>query len=250
MNTAGNTILITGGATGIGFALAEALLKAENEVVICGRREHRLKEAMDKLPGVKIKACDIAVEKERRALLDWATENFKDLNMLINNAGIQKAVNLRKGEQDLLKGGDEIATNLTALVHLCALFIPHLMSKNEAAIVNISSGLGFVPMAGFPVYCATKAAVHSFTLSLRHQLQKTSVRAFELIPPMVDTELGFGTTGKETLSHRGIQPDVVAAAFLAGLAADNYEMAVGQAASLVARSRQDPDGTFRGINSR
>ncbi len=250
MKTEGNTILITGGATGIGFAIAQTLLNSGNKVIICGRRVAKLKEAETRLPQIHTKVCDISKRKERLELFNWVTDNFNDLNILINNAGIQKVINLRKGTQDLLKGGDEIETNLVALIHLSALFIPFLMDKKEAAIVNVSSGLGFVPRAAFPVYCATKAAVHSFSLSLRHQLRKTPVKVFELIPPMVDTELGFWTTGKESLTYRGISPAEVSTAMLAALAGDNYEIAVGEANNLVAGSRTDPEGTFQNINSR
>ena len=253
MNLHGNTILITGGATGIGFALAEALVKADNRVIICGRRESRLKEARQKLPQIEIRVCDVSKQQERESLFNWARDNFKDLNVLINNAGIQKAINLKKGTQDLLSGENEIDANLVALIQLSASFTPLLMQRKEAAIVNVSSGLGFVPMASAPVYCATKAAVHSFTLSLRHQLKDTPIKVFEIIPPMVDTELGFGTTGKESRApqaYRGIPPSEVAEAALTGMADNEYEIVVGDAKNLVAGSRSNPDQTFQNINNR
>ena len=189
----GNTILITGGATGIGFALAETLVNAGNKVIICGRRENKLKEAKHKLPQIQIKVCDVSKEKEREALFVWAKDNYPGLNVLINNAGIQRMVNLKKGTKELFNGENEIETNLVAPIYLSAYFIPWFLKKKEAAIINVSSGLGFVPIAAMPVYCATKAAIHSFTISLRHQLKDTSIKVFEIVPPAVDTELGKGT---------------------------------------------------------
>jgi uncharacterized oxidoreductase len=111
---------------------------------------------------------DVSDAEERSALLDWTTRNFPDLNILVNNAGIQRQIDFRKGTKDLSAAEDEIETNLRAPVQLSALFIPHFMKQEEAAIVNVSSGLAFIPLAAVPVYCATKAAIHSFSLSLRH----------------------------------------------------------------------------------
>ncbi len=163
MKINGNTILITGGATGIGFALAESLVKLGNEVIICGRREEKLREARERVPTLNIRKCDVSKENERMALYDWISTKFGDFNVLINNAGIQRRVDFKKGMEDLLKNEDEIDINLKAQIYLSAQFIPLLSKRSEAAVVNVSSGLGFVPMAVFPVYSATKAAIHSFT---------------------------------------------------------------------------------------
>jgi uncharacterized oxidoreductase len=174
-------------------------------------------------------------------------DNYKDLNVIVNNAGVQKAVNFKRGTQDLFAGENEIETNLVAIVHLSAYFIPLLLKKKDAAIINVSSGLGFVPIASMPVYCATKAAVHSFTQSLRYQLRDTSITVFEIIPPMVDTELGKGTA-EEDPGFRGIPPAEVARAALAAIAVDEYEIAVGEAKGLVTGSRTNPEQTFQNIN--
>lgn len=243
-----NTVLITGGATGIGFALAEALVNAGNRVIICGRREDKLKEAREKLSQLTIRVCDVSDEKERKSLFNWAKDNFSDLNVLINNAGIQKAINFEEGTQDLFTGENEIGTNLIAPVHLCAYFIPHLLKQKEAAIVNVSSGLGFVPIASMPVYCATKAAIHSFTQSLRHQFKDTSIKVFQIIPPMVDTELGQGTTEEGGGKFRGIPPAEVASATLAAMADNEYEVVVGDAQRLVNGSRTNREQFFQLLN--
>jgi uncharacterized oxidoreductase len=175
MKIKGNTVLITGGATGIGLAMAEAFLKAGNKVIICGRRENRLAEAKKKFPALYTRQCDVTSSTDRKTLLEWTKENFKDLNILINNAGIQKMADFTSGAKEMDKPGDEIATNFAAPIRMTALFAPVLMKQKAAAIFNVSSGLGFVPIAAMPVYCATKAALHSFTVSLRFQLKDTSV---------------------------------------------------------------------------
>ena len=247
MKTAGNTILITGGATGIGFALAEAFVKAGNEVIICGRRQNRLKEAKDKLPQIHTRVCDLSKEKERKSLFDWVSSNFSQTNILINNAGIQRMIDLKKGAGELFDGEDEIEVNLKAPAHLSAYFIPLLSKHKEAAIINISSGLAFIPLAAMPVYCATKAAIHSFSLSLRHQLRDTSIKVFEIMPPMVDTELDKGTRG-ERGEDRGIPPSEVARATIKALENNEYEVAVGMAQNLRTGARNNPEQLFQNMN--
>lgn len=248
MKTVGNTVLITGGATGIGLALTELFLKKGNEVVICGRREQALREAKAKFPQVHSRRCNIADPEERKALYEWSTEIFPGLNILVNNAGIQRQIDFRKGAEDLLAGEDEIKTNLQAPIHLSALFIPHLMEQSESAIMNVSSGLGFIPLAIMPVYCATKAALHSFSLSLRHQLRETPVKVFEIIPPIVDTELDKGARERRGQKDRGIQPVEVAEATLRGLAQDEYEVPVEKAQFLRMGARSEPERIFQMIN--
>jgi len=248
MKTKENTALITGGATGIGFALAEALVTAGNRVIICGRREGRLKEAREKLPQITIRVCDVSDAKERKSLFNWVKDNFNELNVLMNNAGIQRAINFKKGTSDLFTGESEIETNLVAPIQLSAYFIPLLLKQKKAAIINVSSGLGFVPIASMPVYCATKAAIHSFTQSLRYQLRDTSIKVFEIVPPMVDTELGKGTTEEGDHKFRGISPSEVAISTLTAMANDEYEIVVGDAKRLVTGSRTNPEQAFQNIN--
>lgn len=248
MNIKNNTVLITGGATGIGFALTEALVKFGNTVIICGRRQSKLEEAKRKLPQIHIRTCDVSKEKERKALFDWVRDNFKNFNVLINNAGIQRMVDLKKGLKDLTGGENEIEINLAAPIYLSAYFIPLLAKQKEAAIINVSSGLGFVPIASMPVYCATKAAMHSFTISLRHQLKGTSIKVFEIVPPMVDTELGKGSIEEEEGENRGIKPAEVAKTVISSLEKDQYEIVVGEAAGLVAGSRTNPEEIFNSLN--
>jgi len=250
LDVGGNTILITGGGTGIGFALAEEFVSAGSVVIVCGRRKSRLQAAKQKLPALHIRQCDISVESERRSLLRWTATRFPSLNMLVNNAGIQRQMDFTS--QTVTKPpsskDDEVTINLAALIRLCALFTPTLLKRKRAAIVNISSGLAFVPIATMPVYCATKAATHSFTVSLRHQLRGTSVRVFEAVPPTTDTKLDESFAGEQEQAYRGIRPNEVAAAIMEGMKADKEEILVGEARRLYQASLRYPEAIFRQLN--
>lgn len=244
MKIKGNSILITGGATGIGFALAETLVKAGNVVTICGRRQHKLEEARVKVPQLQTVVCDVSDKENRDQLYEWVENNLPSVNILINNAGIQRVIDFRKGIDALAIGEGEIETNFIAPIHLVAYFTPLLMKQSEAAIINVSSGLGFVPMAVMPVYCATKAGLHSFTLSLRYQLRNSSVKVFEVIPPRVATALG---REPDQISG-GIPPTEVATVVLEALERDESEIAVSGARDLVDGSRTDPEQIFKNLN--
>jgi uncharacterized oxidoreductase len=243
MRTSGNTVLITGGATGIGFALAEALVRCGNQVLVCGRRREKLRIARSRVPQLHIRVCDVSKPRARLALVDHVTTRFKPLNILVNNAGIQRSVDFRKGPRDLAQADQELAANLSAPIHLSALLIPHLRRQKQAAIVNITSGLAFTPLAAVPVYCATKAAVHSLSLSMRHQLRATTIRVYEVAPPIVATELAGG---RQRPADPGsvMSAEEVARGILDALEHDTYEVALGPAANL----RQQRDALFSVIN--
>ncbi|MEF7638578.1 SDR family oxidoreductase [Bacillus thuringiensis] len=190
MILSGNTILITGGSTGIGLALAERFLKENNKVIIVGRREEKLSAAKKKFPQIYTRVCDVSNELERQALVKWTHNKFPDLNVLINNAGIQQRINLLRPIDNWDDYRNEVSINMDAPIHLSILFIPHLMKKKNATIINVSSGLAITPGAWVPVYSATKAGLHSFTTSLRLQLSKTNINVIEIFPPAVNTDLG------------------------------------------------------------
>ena len=249
MKTKANAVLITGGATGIGFALAEAFIRAGNNVLICGRRIAKLGEAKRKLPQIQARQCDLSKKEDRESFCDWVKQNYQDLNILVNNAGIQRAINIKEGTAELFSGEDEVQINFAAPIHLSAYFAPMLMKKKEAAIINVSSGLGFVPMAVMPVYCATKAGIHMFSVSLRYQLKDTSVKVFEVVPPAVDTELGKSTTGESEQEYRGIPANEVANAVLEALKKNEYEVVIGEAKGLVQGARTDFEKAFQRLNS-
>jgi uncharacterized oxidoreductase len=186
MELQNNKILITGGASGIGLGLTERFIKENNTVIICGRRESVLKEVTDKFPTVITRICDLSIESERINLYKWISENHSDLNILINNAGIQQWMNV-SDEDFFERAKTEIATNIEAPLHLISLFIN---LKSLKTVMNVTSGLSFSPYAKVPVYSATKAFFRSFTLSLRHLLKAKNIEVIEIIPPALNTDLG------------------------------------------------------------
>lgn len=234
MNLDGNTILITGGATGIGLALARELARRSNEVIICGRRRDRLAQAKSAIPSLHIREADVADPSARDDLHKWIASKFPRMNVLINNAGVQQRVDFKQGVEELEKVDEEIAINLAAPIHLTTMFLPQLMRQPHAAIVNVSSGLAFAPLAHMPVYCATKAALHSWTMSLRHQLRDTPVRVFEVIPPIVASELGAGHRPPE-MNRTAMPAAACAADTLKALESDEFEAPIGGAAELRAK---------------
>lgn len=186
MKLANNKILVTGGASGIGLGLTERFIQENNAVIICGRREAALKEVADKFPSVITKVCDLSIEEDRIELNNWVRETHSDLNVLVNNAGIQNWMSI--SDSDFYqKASDEITTNVLAPLHLTTLFTE---LKSLDTIINVTSGLAFVPFAKVPVYSATKAFMRSFTLSMRHILKSRNIEVIEMIPPALNTDLG------------------------------------------------------------
>jgi len=186
MNLSNNKILITGGASGIGLGLTERFIQENNTVIICGRRESVLDEVKAKFPSVITKVCDLSLEEERIELYKWIAENHPDLNVLINNAGIQNWVSVTDANfYESMKA--EISTNIEAPLHLTSLFI---QLNSLTTVMNVTSGLAFSPFAKVPVYSATKAFFRSFTLSLRHLLKEKNIEVIEIIPPALNTDLG------------------------------------------------------------
>jgi uncharacterized oxidoreductase len=188
MNISGNTILITGGGSGIGRALAEAFHKAGNQVVIAGRREQLLHEVTSANPGMEALVLDIQDKADIAAFASQAVESFPALNVVIHNAGIMRPEAAATGDF-LATAEDTIATNLLGPIRLTAALLPHLLAQPRSAILTVTSGLAFVPLATTPSYSASKAALHSWTMALREQLKATSVEVIEIAPPYVQTEL-------------------------------------------------------------
>jgi uncharacterized oxidoreductase len=243
MELSSHTVLITGGASGIGLALAERFLRSGSDVIVCGRREHTLLEAQAKHPKLSIRVCDVSSERDRTALFNWTVAEFPRLDVLVNNAGIQNRIRIAAAAHDWERTRQEIAINLDAPVHLSALFIPHLLARQHPAIINVTSGLAFVPMASTPIYCATKAALHSFTLSLRHQLSDTPIQVVEIVPPAVNTDLGGA--GLHTF---GVPLDEFADAAIAGLRKGELEIAYGFSAQASRASRDELGAMFSRMN--
>lgn len=187
MQITGNTILITGGGTGIGRALAEAFHAEGNHVVIAGRRKELLDEATAANPGMKAAVFDIGNGSAIPSFVEKLKIDFPALNVVIHNAGIMRFESLKDGS--VADAEATVATNLLGPIRLTAALLPFFQKQPQAAIITVSSGLAFLPMAVTPTYCATKAAIHSYSQSLRYQLRDTSVQVLELIPPYVQTEL-------------------------------------------------------------
>jgi uncharacterized oxidoreductase len=189
MKLTGNTILLTGGGSGIGRALAESFHKLGNQVIIAGRRKQVLDEVTAANNGMASLVVDIEDPKNIRAVAAEAIAKFPALNVLINNAGIMRMENLLAQQDDLADAEAMVTTNLLGPIRLTAALLPHLQKQAYSAIMNTSSGLAFVPLAPTPTYNATKAAIHSYTQALRYQLKGTSTEVLELIPPYVQTDL-------------------------------------------------------------
>jgi len=242
MNLSSNTVLVTGGSNGIGFAFAQRFLQSGSKVIICGRREKKLNEAKEKLGDVVTIVCDVGKPEERIALYNRAVEEFPDVNVLVNNAGIQCRVKL--AENPAWRSIDEeISVNLDAPIHLSVLFAQHFMKQKNPAIINVTSGLAFVPMVSAPIYCTTKAGLHSFTLSLRRQLSKTPVEVIEVIPPAVQTDLGG-----QGLHDFGTPLDEFADDVFKKLNKGDIEIAYGFAERSSKLSREEIDAAFKRMN--
>lgn len=189
MQPTGNTMLITGGTSGIGRKLAERFHGVGNHVIIAGRRERLLREVVEANPGMIGYLLDVTDPLAVRRCAEEVAEDYPALNTLINNAGIMAEEDVCSATDNPAIAENTIATNLLGPIRLTAALLPHLLNQPRAAVITVSSGLAFVPMARTATYCATKAAIHSYTVSLRHQLRETSVEVIELIPPYVQTEL-------------------------------------------------------------
>lgn len=241
MNISSNTILITGGTSGIGFEFAAQLLKLGNTVIITGRDQRKLEEAQRKLPGVHTFESDVSDPTAIPLLFDAMIRKFPELNVLINNAGIMRKINLQSTENGLDDISREIETNLLGPVRMVKQFLPHLKAQKAAAIVNVSSGLAFVPFPIAPIYCAAKAGLHSFTQSLRAQLKNTRIKVFELAPPATQTPLLTGEFSVDDMKGAHVM-DVTKMVVQAidGLRKDRLEIRPGQSNALKLMSRVAP----------
>lgn len=189
MNISGNTILITGGGSGIGRGLAEALHAEGNRVIIAGRREAALAEVTAANPGMEHVVLDVSDGAAITAFGARVAQDWPSLNVVIHNAGIMIAENMAGDNWDVARSEGVIETNLLGPIRLTAALLPHLRAQPAASVVTVSSGLAFVPLAFTPTYNATKAAIHSWSQSLRHQLRETNVDVIEIVPPAVATDL-------------------------------------------------------------
>jgi uncharacterized oxidoreductase len=240
MKLTGRTILITGGTSGIGQELAKQLLRRGNTVIVTGRDPKRLDATSRALPGVHVIPSDVSAAADIVKLFDTVTHRFPTLDTVINNAGVMRNLNLNlpRELQDLSR---EIEINLCGTIMMVQQFLPHLKMRKEALIVNVSSGLAFVPLPIAPIYCATKAAIHSYTQSLRVQLAGTGVTVVELAPPGTETPLLRGEFAREMQGQKGMDVAVLVERAIAGVEAGRLEIRPGLAKVLKAMSRLAPE---------
>lgn len=239
MKLSGNKILITGGASGIGLGLTERFIQEGNTVIICGRREEVLKEVAGRLPLVSYRVCDVASEADRLALYEWIAAEHSDLNVLVNNAGIQQWMPI-DAPDFFERAKNEIVTNIEAPLHLMSLF---MKLKSLNTVINITSGLSFVPLAKAPIYSATKAFLHSFTHSARYLLKPKGIEVIELIPPALNTDLG----GKGLHDHAPPVSDFITSIF-EQLKEGKTEAAFGFAAERAKVGAEDLKVVFERLN--
>jgi uncharacterized oxidoreductase len=241
MQLCGNTILITGGTSGIGLELATQLSRRHNTVIVTGRDARKLQVVQDRLPDVHVYQSDVSDPADIAALFARVTVDFPALNVLFNNAGVMRMLRL-DGHNGLRDIGREVETNLLGPMRMVEQFLPILTAQPEAAIVNSSSGLAFVPLASAPIYCATKAAIHSYTESLREQLAHTRVKVFEVAPPPTGTPLmdDFGSASYNSRSRGVMRVDRLVKALMRGLEQDRPEIRPGVSTFLYAMSRLAP----------
>ena len=246
MNTTNNTVFISGGSAGIGLEIAKLFSAKGNKVIINGRNQERLDKALQQLPDASGIQCDITNEADTNTLVEKVKAEYPHLNVLINNAGAAHVYNLLTESVNAHeKAQDEMLTNYVSIIRLNEQLLPLLQKQKEAAIVNVSSIVGFVPGA-LATYSASKAALHSYTQSLRIALDKisSSVKVFELMPPLVDTEFSALIGG-----HNGIPPAEVAKQFFIAFEQNDFEIRVGQTEDMYRLFLSSPSEALKVMNA-
>jgi uncharacterized oxidoreductase len=249
MKLSGNTILITGGTSGIGLELARQLSQRNNTILVTGRDHSKLRAIQEHVPGVHTYQSDVSDPAAIAALYQRVTNDFPDLNVLINNAGVMRTLSLN-GQNGLQDIGREIEVDLLGPVRMVEQFLPFLTTKPHAAIINTSSLLAFVPLASAPIYSAAKAGIHSYTQSLRIQLQNTNVNVFELAPPATITPL-LENLGSDTLNSNSpvvMRLDKMVRVALQRLEQDRSEIRPGMSNVMKWMSRLAPNFMLNQVN--
>jgi uncharacterized oxidoreductase len=246
MNITNKTVLVTGGGSGIGFEIAKLLSQKGNKVIITGRNEAKLQKAASQLNNVSFIVADVTSEADIDNLVDKINNEYGGLDILINNAALANVYHLGEAVDAYDKASAEMETNYLSIVRLTEKLLPALKKSKEAAIVNVSSIVAFVPGVNLPTYAASKAALHSYTRALRHTIsKKTGIKIFELMPPLVDTELSVEIGGEN-----GIPPLEVAEGLIKGFENDEYEMHIGNTADFYKLYLQSPQEALIALNKR
>lgn len=244
MDLKNNTILITGGSSGVGLELARQLTKKQNTVLICGRTLNKLERAKEEIPSLHYLQCDISKQEECEKLRNWVQTDHPKCKILINNAAIVTRKNFYEDDEAIQHAESEIATNLMAPIRLSKLFHPVLQPNKQAAIINITTGLAFVPRATYPFYCATKAALHSFTQVLRSQSEGRNINITEVMFPVVDTPWHNGNPPKIAIT-----PEEAVSEMISYLEKGKEEIHVGKVKLLHVLSRIAPNFAFKKLNN-
>lgn len=221
MNIKNNTILLTGGTAGIGLELLQQLYTT-NRMIVVSRNAANQERIKRDFPGVTAIACDLGQRNAVMQLIKRCVKEFDEINILINNAAIQNNYTFFSESDGFEKIENEIAVNLTSPLFLIYGLLPLLLERDNAAIINISSGLAFAPKASAPVYCGTKAAIHNITKALRYQLETTKIKVFEIIPPLVDTQISKDSNKSK------ITPKQLVDEFLLNFENDKFESNIGK----------------------
>jgi uncharacterized oxidoreductase len=234
MTITGNTILITGGSSGIGLSLAKRFYALKNTVIITGRDSEKLQQIKATLPGIATFTGDLTLQSTLNELAFFINQQHPHLNILINNAAVQYNYSFLTGENILHTIDYEVSANLTAPIKLTTMLLPLLLNYKNSAVVNISSGLFIAPKKSAAVYCATKSAMHSFTKTLRYQLEDTSTKVFEIIPALIDTPMTAGR-GKQKITPQQLTDE-----FMRNFKANKLESYIGKTKLLKLISRISP----------
>ena len=245
MKMSGNTVLITGGTSGIGLELALQLLKLNNQVIVTGREQDKINALMAEHPDLVAIASDVSEPAAIAQLYETVVRDYPDLNILVNNAGIMRKINLQDTGVDLEDITREVSINLDGPIRMVKQFLTHLKTKPDAAIINVSSGLAFVPFPISPIYSATKAGVHAFTRALRVQLKKTQIRVFELAPPSTQTPLQNAFSASDVKASSNMDVKTLVKKAIKGLQRDRLEIRPGSSNILHLLSRIAPTLALR-----
>ena len=245
MKMTGNTVLITGGTSGIGLELALQLFKLNNRVIVTGREQDKIDALATEHPDLVTIKSDVSEPAAITELYETVIRDHPDLNVLVNNAGIMRKINLQDTGVDLEDVTREVDINLNGPIRMVKQFLTHLKSRPDAAIVNVSSGLAFVPFPISPVYSATKAGVHAFTRTLRVQLKNTRIRVFELAPPSTQTALQNAFSASDVKASSNMDVKTLVKKAIEGLKRDRPEIRPGSSNVLHLLSRIAPAFALR-----
>ena len=237
------TALVTGGGSGIGLAISKALLDEGVHVIICGRNKSKLEKAKQQNPKLEIEECDVTNTDQIKNLVKALQEKHGGIDILINNAGLFENIDYTKEIDSFANQEYEIDVDFTSPLRMVHYFLPMLKDRKESAVVNVTSGLAYVPLTLAPIYCASKAALHAWTRSFRYQMANSNIKVFELMPPLVETEMVADFKGQKMM-----QPDKLAKDFIKGILSDTFEMTPEQASQLRMMSRLAPNFIFKMLN--